>query len=77
MSTKHKKLYTARDIEQAKVDNESVRKYFARRGEKRKTVQVRVSKKWHSKLKEVASSEKMIISFLLDEICKHFFSNYS
>lgn len=76
MSTKQKKLYSARDIEQARADNSAVRKYFARKSEKRKTMQVRVSAKWHTKLKEVAQAEKMVISFLLDEICKYFFSNY-
>jgi len=76
MSTKHKKLYSVRDIEQAKADSEAVTKYFARKSEKRKTVQVRVSARWHTKLKEVAQTEKMVISFLLGEICKHFFSNY-
>lgn len=76
MSTKKKKLYTSADIEQAKADNKAVKKYFARKCERRKTVQVRVSDKWHKKLKELAKSEKAIMSFLLDEICKHFFSNY-
>jgi len=76
MSTKKKKLYTSADIEKAKADNKVVQKYFARKCEKRKTVQVRVSDKWHKKLKELAKSEKAIMSFLLDEICKHFFSNY-
>lgn len=76
MSTKKRKLYTSADIEQAKADNEAVKRYFARKGERRKTVQVRVGKKWHTKLKEFSKSEKTIMSFLLDEICKHFFSNY-
>ncbi len=76
MSTKKKKLYTSADIELAKADGEAVKKYFARRAEKRETVQVRVSRKWHKRLKDFAKSEKMLISFLLDEICKHFFSNY-
>lgn len=76
MSTKKKKLYTSADIEQAKADNKLVKEYFARKSERRKTVQVRVSDKWHKKLKELAKSEKAIMSFLLDEICKHFFSNY-
>jgi hypothetical protein len=76
MSTKHKKLYTSADIELAKADNEAVKKYFARKGERRKTIQVRVSSKWHKKLKELSKAEKTIMSFLLDEICKHFFSNY-
>lgn len=77
MSTKQKRLYGLRDIEQARIDSETVRKHFARKTRKRKTVQVRVSEKWHARLKEVAGTEKMLISFLLDEICKHFFSNYS
>ncbi len=76
MSTSKRKLYTSADIELAKVDNKAVKKYFARKGERRKTIQVRVSDKWHKKLKELAKSEKAIMSFLLDEICKHFFKNY-
>lgn len=76
MSTNKKKLYTSADIELAKADNEAVKKYFARRGERRKTMQVRVSEKWHRRLKDFSKSEKTIMSFLLDEICKHFFSNY-
>lgn len=76
MSTNKKKLYTSADIEQAKAESEAVKKYFARKCERRKTVQVRISKKWHKQLKEFSESEKTVMSFLLDEICKHFFSNY-
>ncbi len=76
MSTKHKKLYTSADIELAKAENNAVKRYFARKSERRKTVQVRIGEKWHKKLKEFSSSEKTVMSFLLDEICKHFFTNY-
>lgn len=76
MSTIKKRLYTSADIELAKAENKAVKKYFARKCQKRKTMQVRVGEKWHKKLKELAKSEKAIMSFLLDEICKHFFSNY-
>ena len=75
MSTRKRKFYTAMDVELARADNEAVKKYFARK-ERRKTMQVRVSEKWHKRLKEFSRSEQMIMSFLLDEICKHFFSNY-
>ena len=75
MSTK-KKLYTSADIEQARADSQRVKNYFARRSQRRKTVQVRVGKKWHTKLKEFSKSEKTVMSFLLDEICKFFFANY-
>lgn len=75
MSTK-KKLYTFADIEQARADSIKVKNHYARRSERRKTVQVRVSKKWHTKLKEFSKSEKTVMSFLLDEICKFFFANY-
>lgn len=75
MSTK-KKLYTSADIEQARADNNAVKRYFARKAERRKTVQVRLSTKWHKKLKEFSKSEKTVMSFLLDEICKHFFTHY-
>ena len=76
MSTKQKKLYTSADIEQARAESEAVKKYFARKCVRRKTVQVRIGEKWHKKLKEFSRSEKTVMSFLLDEICKHFFSNY-
>lgn len=76
MSTKRKKLYSLEDIEGAKADDRDVKKYFAHKCQRRITRQVRVSEKWHKRLKEVAHSEDMIISFLLDKICKHFFSNY-
>ncbi len=75
MSTK-KKLYTSADIEQARADSQRVKNYFARKSQRRKTVQVRVGKKWHTKLKEFSKSEKTVMSFLLDEICKFFFANY-
>lgn len=76
MSTNKKSFYTSADIELAKADNYAVKKYFARKSERRKTVQVRVGEKWHKKLKELSNSEKTVMSFLLDEICKHFFSHY-
>ena len=76
MSTKIKKLYSIADVEDAKVTNESVRKYYSRQSEKRHTVQIRISKKWHRKLKELAREENMIMSFLIDKICEHFFKHY-
>jgi hypothetical protein len=76
MSTKYKKLYSRADIQDAEKDGERVRKHFARKTEKRYTVQVRVGKEWHTKLKELAKTEKLVMSFLLDEVCKHFFKNY-
>ena len=76
MSTKIKKLYSKADVEDAKVTNEVVRKYYSRQGEKRKTVQIRISKKWHLKLKQIAREEEMILSFLIDKICEHFFKHY-
>jgi hypothetical protein len=76
MSTKYKKLYSRADIQDAEKDGERVRKHFARKSERRHTVQVRVGKEWHIKLKELAKSERLVMSFLLDEVCKHFFKNY-
>ena len=76
MSTKIKKLYSKADVEDAKVTNETVRKYYSRKGEKRQTVQIRISKNWHRKLKELAKEEKMVLSFLIDKICEHFFRHY-
>lgn len=76
MSTNKTKLYTFKDIERAKADDKEIKKYFGRKGKRRKTRQIRIGEKWHKKLKELAESENMILSFLLDEICKHFFKNY-
>lgn len=76
MSTRSKKRYSKADIEEAKKNNDEVRKYFTRKSKRRKTVQVRIDKEWHTKIKEIARSEKMLMSFMLDSICKHFFKNY-
>ena len=76
MSTKIKKLYSSQDIKQAQSDLIKVERYFTRNTKKRKTVQVRISEKWHKKLKEVAIDENILLSFMLDEICKQFFKNH-
>lgn len=77
MSTKIKKLYSSSDIQDAKKDSEKVVAHFTRKSERRQTVQVRVSKVWHAELKKLAQSEKLVISFLLDEMCRYFFKNYA
>ena len=41
--------------------------------QKRETKQVRVSTKWHQRLKVEAALRKTVIAALLDEICKNFF----
>lgn len=76
MSTKSKKRYSKADFAEAQKSNDEVRKYFARKSKRRKTVQIRIDKEWHTKIKGVARSEKMLMSFMLDLICKHFFKNY-
>ena len=76
MSTNKRPLYTSADIENAKAESKAVSRYFARKNKRRKTVQVRLGQVWHAKLKEFSRSEKTVMSFLLDEICKHFFSHY-
>lgn len=75
MSTKIKKLYSKADVADAKVENERVRNYFSRKSERRKTVQIRISEEWHFQLKELAKEEGLILSFLIDRICHHFFKN--
>ena len=77
MSTKIKKLYSSADIQDARKDSEKVATHFTRRSARRQTVQVRVSKKWHTELRNLAKSEKLVMSFLLDELCRHFFKNYA
>lgn len=76
MSTKLKKLYSKADIEDAKAISETVRKYYSRKSERRLTVQIRISNKWHLRLKEIAQKEEMMLSFLIDKICEHFFKHY-
>lgn len=76
MSTNKKKLYTFKDIERAEADISAVKKYFDRKSQRRKTIQVRVGDRWHKKLKETATFEKRTISSFLDQVCKYFFSNY-
>lgn len=76
MSTRSKKRYSKVDFENAKIKNMQVINYFARKNRRRKTVQIRIDEKWHTKIKEISQSEKMLMSFMLDSICKHFFKNY-
>lgn len=76
MSTKRKKLYNKEDIRSAQEELKKVDKYFTKRTNKRKTVQIRISEKWHKKIKEIAGPEKIMLSFFLDRICEHFFKNY-
>jgi hypothetical protein len=64
MSTKQKKLYSSRDIEQARADNEAVIKYFARKGEKRKTSAGSRQCQMAREAQRGGSTEKMVISFL-------------
>ncbi len=77
MSTRSKnKIYSKIDLAEAKKSNGKVRKYFARKCEKRETMQIRIDKVWHKKIKNLATSEKMLMSLMLDKICENFFSNY-
>ena len=76
MSTKRKKIYCAEDIKFAQEETKRSEGYFTRRTSRRRTVQVRIGEKWHQKIKEVAGSEKIMLSFFLDRICQHFFRNY-
>ena len=76
MSTKSKKLYFRSDLKEAERKNEKVRKYFSRKYKSRKTVQIRVSEENHKKLKVLANKEALVLSFLLDIICEHFFKFY-
>jgi hypothetical protein len=76
MSTKRPKIYNKEDIRHAQEEAIRVKEYFTRKTAGRKTVQVRISEKWHQKIKEVAGSEKIMISFFLDRISEHFFKHY-
>lgn len=72
MSTKP--LYSAVDVEDAKKSSASVRKLYSRRAKRRKTVQIRIGKKWHGQLKEICAKEQVVMSLFLDKVCKDFFS---
>ena len=76
MSTKSKKLYSRLDIKEAQKEDERVSRYFSRKYKKRKTVQIRISDEYHQQLKKLANDERLVMSFLLDVICKHFFKYY-
>lgn len=76
MSTNRIKLYNKEDIRSAQKEMKRVERYFTRKTSKRETVQVRVSKKWHQKIKTIAESEEIMLSFFLDRICEHFFKHY-
>lgn len=76
MSTKFKKIYSKRDIEEAKTGSAAVSRYYGRKSERRKTMQVRIGIEWHKKLSELCEIEGTKLSFLLDSICRHFFKNY-
>ncbi len=75
MSTNRKKLYFNSDIKISERELKKALRLFTRKTEGRKTIQVRVSEKWYRKLKEVAESEDVMLSFMLDHICKHYFEN--
>lgn len=76
MSTNTKKLYIPKDIKLAQEKNIRIRKYFTRKTSKRRTVQIRISEEWHQEIKIIAGEEKIMLSFMLDEICRFFFKNY-
>ncbi len=76
MSTNRKKLYNKEDIRFAQEESKRVEKYFTSNTSRRETVQIRISKKWHQKIKDVAGPEKIMLSFFLDRVCQHFFRNY-
>lgn len=76
MSTNRKKIYNKNDIYIAQEEIKKVEKYFTRKTNRRKTVQVRISEKWHHKIKEAAGDKKIMISFFLVKVCEHFFKYY-
>lgn len=77
MSTNSKKRYLKLDIDEARKSNIKVSSSYSRRTERRRTVQVRISKDWHSRLKLMARDEDLVLSFVMDKICELFFKNYS
>ncbi|MFZ2252806.1 MAG: hypothetical protein WAW13_01375 [Minisyncoccia bacterium] len=76
MSTNNIKLYNKEDILQAQQYLKKAERYFTKKTTRRKTVQVRISEKWYQKIKDIAGTEKIMLSFFLDRICEHFFKHY-
>ena len=75
MSTNRNKLYFNSDIKISERELKKALKLFTRKTQGRKTIQIRVSEKWYRKLKEVAESEDVMLSFMLDHICEHYFKH--
>jgi len=74
MSTKLRKVYNKKDIKKAVEDNnlflKGIRKIDNR---KRRTVQIRISRDWHKKIKESDWFENQTLSSSIDRICKFYF----
>ncbi len=77
MSTKSKKLYSSIDIEDAKRVREKVLNIYSRKSQRRRTVQIRVSRDWYARLKELAKEEDLVLSVLADKMCELFFKNFA
>ncbi len=77
MSTRSKKRYLKLDIDEAKKSNIKVSNSYSRRSKRRQTVQIRISKDWHTRLKLMAKDEDLVLSFVMDKICELFFQNYA
>ncbi len=77
MSTKSKKRYLKLDIQEAKKSNINVSNAYSRLSKRRRTVQVRISKEWHTRLKLMAREEDIVLSLVMNKICELFFKNYS
>ena len=76
MSTNNIKFYNKEDILRAQQYLKKAERYFTKKTTRRKTVQVRISEKWYQKIKDIAGTEKIMLSFFLDRICEHFFKHY-
>lgn len=76
MSTNRLRVYTKEDLKLAQEAIKKSEKYFTRKTNRRRTVQVRIGEKWHRRIKKIAGEEKIMISFFLDRMCDHFFKHY-
>lgn len=78
MSTKLKKLYNKQDYKDAVENQNNVSKEFNKiEKRKRKTVQIRISKEWHKKIKDFEWFENITLSSSLDKICKYYFKHHN
>ena len=62
-------------VELEREERLRVKKFILSRKEPRKTIQVRISKKWHERLKKEQSSIKRPLSRIMDKVLASYFKH--